>query len=405
MPPAAEAAEAVARRSYGKLVAFLAARTGDVAAAEDALADAFAAALADWPASGIPRSPEAWLMAVARRRLIDAARRRRTRGDATDHLRLLAEELDQPMDDAAIPDDRLGLMFACAHPAIDPAIRAPLMLQTILGFDAAAIASAFLISPATMGQRLVRAKVKIRQAGIPLRVPERAEMPGRLDTVLAAIYAAFAGGWLDATRRNLAEEALWLGRLVVSLLPDEPEALGLLALMLHAEARHAARRDAAGGYVPLGEQDAARWNAGMIEEAETLLLRAGAMGMIGRYQLEAAVQSAHAARRMTGRSDWAAIERLYEALSAITNSPVVAINRAVAIAETRGAAAGLAYLDALPLDVRLVEYQPYWAARADLLARTAQADAAEQAYRRAIDLEADPAVRDYLQRRRERLYN
>ena len=253
------------------------------------------------------------------------------------------------MDDAAIPDDRLGLMFACAHPAIDPAIRAPLMLQTILGFDAAAIASAFLVSPATMGQRLVRAKAKIRQAGIPLRVPERAEMPGRLDAVLAAIYAAFAGGWLDATRRNLAEEALWLGRLVVSLLPDEPEALGLLALMLHAEARHAARRDAAGGYVPLAEQDAAQWDAGMIEEAETLLLRAGAMGVIGRYQLEAAVQSAHAARRMTGRSDWAAIERLYAALSAITDSPVVAINRAVAIAETRGAAAGLAYLDALPL--------------------------------------------------------
>ena len=405
MPPAAEAAEAVARRSYGKLVAFLAARTGDVAAAEDALADAFAAALADWPASGIPRSPEAWLIAVARRRLIDAARRRRTRGDAADHLRLLAEELDQAMDDAAIPDDRLGLMFACAHPAIDPAIRAPLMLQTILGFDAAAIASAFLVSPATMGQRLVRAKSKIRQAGIPLHVPERAEMPERLDAVLAAIYAAFAGGWLDATRRNLAEEALWLGRLVGSLLPDEPEALGLLALMLHAEARHAARRDVAGGYVPLVEQDTTQWDAGMIEEAEALLLRASAMGVIGRYQLEAAVQSAHAVRRMTGRSDWAAIERLYAALSAITDSPVVAINRAIAIAETRGAEAGLAYLDALPPDGRLAEYQPYWAARADLLARTAQADAAEQAYGRAINLEADPAVREYLQRRRKRLYN
>ena len=319
MPQAAKAAEAVARRSYGKLIAFLAARTGDVATAEDALADAFAVALADWHATGIPRSPEAWLMAVARRRLIDAARRRRTRGDAVDHLRLLAEEMDEAMDDAAIPDDRLGLMFACAHPAIDPAIRAPLMLQTILGFDAAAIASAFLVSPATMGQRLVRAKSKIRQAGIPLRVPDRAEMPGRLDAVLAAIYAAFAGGWLDATRRNLAEEALWLGRLVVSLLPDEPEALGLLALMLHAEARHAARRDALGGYVPLVEQDVARWDAGMIEEAEALLLRAGAMGVIGRYQLEAAVQSAHAVRRVTGRSDWVAIERLYEALTAITD--------------------------------------------------------------------------------------
>jgi RNA polymerase sigma-70 factor (ECF subfamily) len=401
MPPAAEAAEAVARRSYGKLVAFLAARTGDVAAAaEDALADAFAAALVDWPVSGIPRSPEAWLTAVGRRRLIDAARRRRTRGEAADHLRLLAEELDQSMDDAGIPDERLALMFACAHPAIDPAVRAPLMLQTILGFDAAAIGSAFLVAPVAMGQRLVRAKAKIRQAGIPLRVPERAEMPERLDAVLAAIYAAFAGGWLDAARRNLAEEALWLGRLVVSLLPDEPEALGLLALMLHAEARHPARRGAAGAYVPLAEQDTTRWDFGMTEEAETLLLRASAMGMIGRYQLEAAVQSAHAARRLTGSTDWAAIERLYDALSAITDSPVVAINRAIAIAELRGAEAGLARLDALATDRRLAEYQPYWAARADLLARSGRTDAADQAYQQAIGLEPDQAVRDFLQRRR-----
>jgi RNA polymerase sigma-70 factor (ECF subfamily) len=396
MPPAAEAAEAVARRSYGKLVAFLAARTGDVAAAEDALADAFAAALADWPASGIPRSPEAWLMAVARRRLIDAARRRRTRGDAADHLRLLHEEWGGSMDDAAIPDNRLALMFACAHPAIDPAIRAPLMLQTILGFDAAAIGSAFLVSPATMGQRLVRAKSKIRQAGIPLRVPER------LDDVLAAIYAAFAGGWLDGMRRNLAAEALWLCRLVVALLPDQPEALGLLALMLHAEARHEARRDAAGNYVPLTEQDTTRWDAGMIEEAETLLLRASAMAATGRYQFEAAVQSAHAARRLTGQTDWAAIERLYQALSAITDSPVVAINRAIAIAETRGADAGLACLDALATDRRLADYQPYWAARAELLARLGDADAADRAYRRAIGLEPDRAARDFLWQRRAR---
>jgi RNA polymerase sigma-70 factor (ECF subfamily) len=212
--------------------------------------------------------------------------------------------------------------------------------------------------------------------------------------VPAAIYAAFAGGWLDATRRNLAEDAVWLSRLVVSLLPDEPEARGLLALMLHAEARHAARRDLAGGYVPLAEQDAAQWDAGMIEEAETLLLRAGAMGVIGRYQLEAAVQSAHAVRRITGRSDWDAIERLYAALSAITDSPVVAINRAVAIAETHGAAAGLAYLDALPSDGRLAEYQPYWAA--DWTCWRAPRAGRRNgfcAYGRAINLEADPAVR------------
>jgi RNA polymerase sigma-70 factor (ECF subfamily) len=399
----AQAAETVARHSYGKLVAFLAARTGNVTAAEDALADAFAAALTAWPTSGIPRSPEAWLMAVARRRLIDAARRRRTRGDAADHLRLLAEEWGESMDDAAIPDDRLALMFACAHPAIDPAIRAPLILQTILGFDAAAIGSALLVSPATVGQRLVRAKSKIRQAGIPLRVPERAELPERLDAVLAAIYAAFAGGWLDPMHRDVAEEALWLGRLVVSLLPDQPEALGLLALMLHAEARHAARRDTQGAYVPLAEQDTAQWDHGMIEEAEALLFRASAMAAIGRYQLEAAVQSAHAARRLTGRTDWAAIAGLYQALSAITDSPVVAINRAVAIAGLAGPEAGFANLEALAADRRLEDYQPYWAARANLLAQLGDAAAADQAYLRAIRLAADPAVRRFLARRRAQL--
>jgi RNA polymerase sigma-70 factor (ECF subfamily) len=399
----------VARRSYGKLVAFLAARTGDVAAAEDALSEAFAAALTDWPAREIPASPEAWLMAVARRRMIDAARRRRSGQDAAGHLRLMAEELEAV--DASrsdIPDDRLALMFACAHPSIDPGIRAPLILQTILGFDAATIASAFLMSPATMGQRLVRAKNKIRQAGIPFRVPERADLRERLDSVLEAIYAAFAEGWSDPAgtefrRRNLAEEGIWLGRLVTSLLPDEPEALGLLALMLHAEARRGARRNARGEYVPLVDQDPALWNAELIEEAEALLYRASTMGVIGRFQLEAAVQSAHVVRRRTGASDWVAIERLYDALAAITGSPVVAINRAIAVAETRGAAAGLAALDALADDPRLSDYQPYWAARAGLLARTRELNAADAAYQRAIGLESDPAVRRFLQQRRSEL--
>jgi RNA polymerase sigma-70 factor (ECF subfamily) len=406
---AREAAEAVARRSYGKLVAFLAARTSDVAAAEDALSDAFAAALVDWPTHGIPESPEAWLMTVARRKLIDAARRRRTGHDAADHLRLMAEELETvTANELQIPDERLALMFACTHPAVDRGIRAPLMLQTILGFDAATIASAFLVSPSTMGQRLARAKSKLRQAGIPFRVPERADLRERLDSVLEAIYAAFAEGWSDPAgtevrRRNLAEEGMWLGRLVVSLLPDEPEAIGLLALMLHAEARRAARRSAQGEYVPLAEQDPAAWNTQLIEEAEALLLRASAMGQIGRYQLEAAIQSAHVVRRRTGASDWAAIERLYDVLSAMTDSPVVAINRAIAVAETRGPAAGLAALDAVADDGRLAEYQPYWAARAGLLARTAAVDAADQAYQRAIGLEADPAVRRFLQQRRAQL--
>jgi RNA polymerase sigma-70 factor (ECF subfamily) len=404
---ARETAEAVARRSYGKLIAFLAARTGDVAAAEDALSEAFAAALVDWPASGVPDNAEAWLIAVARRKTIDALRRRRSGEGAVEELRMMAEEL-AVASARDIPDERLALMFACAHPAIDPGIRAPLILQTVLGFDAATIASAFLISPATMGQRLVRAKNKIRQAAIPFRVPERAELCDRLDAVLAAIYAAFAEGWSDPAgteirRRNLAEEGIWLGRLVASLLPDEPEALGLLALMLHAEARRGARRNARGEYVPLADQDPALWDTPLIEEAEALLFRASAMGAIGRYQLEAAVQSAHVVRRRTGRSDWAAIERLYDALSAITGSPVVAINRAIAVAETHGAAAGLAALDQVADDGRLAEYQPYWAARAGLLARADDVAAADAAYQRAIGLESDPAVRRFLQQRREQL--
>src|SRR5262245_11105558 len=307
-------AEAVARRSYGKLVAFLAARTRDVAAAEDALSEAFAAALSDWPAKAIPASPEAWLLAVARRRMIDTARRQRTAEHAGDDLRLIAEEIEAVAETRSdIPDERLALMFACAHPSIDPGIRAPLILQTILGFDAETIASAFLVSPATMGQRLVRAKTKIRQAGVPFRVPHRADLRERLDAVLDAIYTAFAEGWTDPAgtevrRRNLAEEGIWLGRLVVSLLPDEPEVLGLLALMLHAEARRGARRNAQGEYVPLTEQDPVLWNAHLIDEAEALLRRASGMGAIGRFQLEAAVQSAHVVRRRTGAADWAAIE-------------------------------------------------------------------------------------------------
>jgi RNA polymerase sigma-70 factor (ECF subfamily) len=400
---ARETAETVARRSYGKLVAFLAARIRDVAGAEDALSDAFAAALSDWPQNGIPARPEAWLLTVARRKMLDGIRRRRTAEDAQDHLLLMTELTEA--DAAPVPDDRLGLMFACAHPAIDAGIRAPLILQTILGFDAATIASAFLVAPATMSQRLVRAKTKIKEAGIPFQRPDDNELADRLDAVLAAIYATFSEGWSDpegteTRRRSLAEDGIWLGQLVVSLLPAEPEALGLLSLMLHAEARRSARRDAAGEYVPLAEQDPAIWNTQMIEAAEALLFQAGAMGRIGRYQLEAAVQSAHVVRRKTGRTDWAAIEQLYGALFAITGSPVVAINRAIAIAEAQGPAAGLAALDTLSGDTRLADYQPYWAARAGLLASAGAAEEAGHAYDRAIGLEADPAVRRFLQRRR-----
>jgi RNA polymerase sigma-70 factor (ECF subfamily) len=402
------AADAVARRSYGKLVAFLAARSRDVAAAEDALSGAFASALAEWPASGCPSNPEGWLLTVARRKMIDADRRAHSGEVAAGQVKLLAEGLEAMAAGREIPDQRLTLMFACAHPAIEAGIRSPLMLQVVLGLDAARIASAFLMSPAAMGQRLVRAKNKIRQAGIPFAIPERKELPERLDAVLEAIYAAFAEGWTDpagtdAARRDLAEEALFLGGLVAELLPKEPEALGLLALMLHAEARRPARRTVQGDYVPLAEQDPALWNQEMIQAAEDLLRRASTLGAIGRYQLEGALQSAHVHRRRTGQPNWAAVVQLYDALLALSGSPVVAINRALAIGEMRGASAGLEVMREVADDARLTDYQPYWAARAELLAKTGAHGEARQAYEIAIGLERDPAVRRFLQQRQEML--
>lgn len=404
------AAETAARHSYGKLVAFLSARSRDVAGAEDALADAFAKALATWPVSGVPAHPEAWLLTVARRRATDQHRRRQTNEAAQPHLKLISEEMEEEAVREKLPDDRLGLIFACAHPAIEPGVRAPLILQTVLGLDAATIASAFLVSPATMSQRLVRAKARIREAGIPFRIPERAEFPERLSAVLEAIYAAFAEGWTDPAgtetrRRNLATEAIWLGRLVAGLMPDEPEALALLALMLYAEARRGARRDASGDFVPLSEQDMGSWDTKLMGEADALLRQAGHSRELGRYQIEAAIQSVHAARRFTGVTNWQALCSFYDALALVAGSPVVAINRAVAIAETQGAAAGLSALDAIGDDRRIDDYQPYWAARAGLLRDLGRADEARQAYERAIGLERDESVRRFLTAKQAALVN
>lgn len=404
---ASRAAERVARESYGRLVAYLAARTRDVAGAEDALAEAFAAALRIWPADGVPDNPDAWLLTVARRRQTDAIRRRQTRIAGEEHLKLMADEIEAAAATREdIPDRRLALLFACAHPAIERGMRSPLILQTILGLTAQDIAAAFLIPPATMGQRLVRAKVRIKDAGIPFRVPEKEELPERLDAVLEAIYAAYAKGWTeigDAGSPKLVGEAIWLGRLVVSLMPQEPEAKGMLALMLYAEARRKTRRDADGAYVPLEEQDVALWNDSQIDMAERLLRDANAGGPSGRYQIEAAIQSAHIARRMSGAHTWPAIVALYDHLLILTSSPVVALNRAAALAETEGPEAALPIIELLATDRRMADYQPYWAARGHLLARAGRKDEAHEALTVAIGLSTDQPVRQYLQGRLQAL--
>lgn len=393
-------AERVARESYGRLVAFLAARTRDVAGAEDALAEAFATALQTWPRDGVPDKPEAWLLTVARRRQTDAVRRRLTRNAGEEHLTLMADEVQAAAENPEpIPDRRLALMFACAHPAIERGMRTPLILQTILGLTADDIASAFLVSPATMGQRLVRAKARIKDAGIPFGVPDRAALAERLDAVLEAIYAAYAKGWGETEESGvppLAGEAIWLGQLIVGLLPDEPEAKGMLALMLYAESRRAARRSADGAYVPLNEQDTSLWDRDQVAAAENLLRAANIGGPTGRYQLEAAIQSAHVARRVHGVDNWPSIVALYDHLLAHTKSPVVALNRAAALSEVEGPEAALDAIEELKTDKRMVDYQPYWAARGHLARAAGRKDEAYEALTVAMGLATEPAIRTYL---------
>jgi RNA polymerase sigma-70 factor (ECF subfamily) len=397
---AGRAAERVARESYGRLVAFLAARTRDVAGAEDALGEAFAAALRTWPVDGIPDNPDAWLLTAARRRQTDDLRRIPQRRAGEEHSELVAEEVEAMADEkGAIPDRRLALMFACAHPAIERGIRTPLILQSILGLTAEDIAAAYLLPPKTMGQRLVRAKLRIRDAGIPFRVPDPDELSERLTAVLDAIYAAYTKGWsevADDAIAELADEAIWLGRLVVSLLPEEPEAKGMLALMLYTSARRAARRDSAGAYVPLERQDSRLWDGSLIALAESLLHQASAAGPSGRYQIEAAIQSAHVARRLTGISNWPAVVALYDHLLALTGSQVVVLNRAVARAEVDGPRAALAELTALEDDERMLSYQPFWAAKGHLLSLAGETAAAAEALTVAIGLTTDEAVRRHL---------
>jgi predicted RNA polymerase sigma factor len=392
--------ERVARESYGRLVAYLSVQTHDLASAEDALSNALVSALDHWPKDGVPQNPEAWLLTAARRSLIDVIRHQRVVQASEPTVKLLKEDVMETVMEAEFPDERLKLLFVCAHPAIDPAMHTPLMLQTVLGLDAARIAQAFLIAPKTMGQRLFRAKTKIRSGGIPFEIPQPRDLPERLDAVLEAIYAAFGIGWddmagADQRGRDLAEEATWLARVMLQLMPGEAEIQGLLALMLHCEARRPARRGPDGRYIPLSEQDPTRWSVPLIEEAERHLTEAFTQGRFGRFQLEAAIQSVHAERARTGRTDWAPIALFYERLIRISPALGTQAGYAAAVAEAKGPEAGLAVLDSIDRDA-VADYQPYWAVRAHLLQRLGKTREAAVAYDRAIGLAEDPAVREFL---------
>jgi RNA polymerase sigma-70 factor (ECF subfamily) len=397
---ARRAVEAVARQSYGRLVALLSARTRDVAAAEDALADALMSALTTWPRDGIPKNPQGWLMTAARNRLLDQVRHRQVREQSARTLELMMSDLYESKDPDALPDERLKLLLVCAHPAIDADMHTPLMLQTVLGLDAQAIARAFLISPKTMGQRLVRAKNKIRQTQIAFEIPAAEQIPQRLEAVLDAIYAAYGSSWEDAAGTDrkavgLAEEAVWLARVLRDQVPDDPEVHGLLALMLHCEARRPARRSVDGKFVPLSEQNPREWIAPLIEEAERELVAAARNPRLGRFQLEAAIQSVHAERAHSGRTDWRAIAHFYDQLVLVAPSLGAAVGRAAAHAESKSAAAGLALLDTIDADA-VTSYQPYWAVRAHLLSELQRTREAKDAYDRAIGLSEDDAVRRFL---------
>ncbi|GAA1738453.1 RNA polymerase sigma factor [Isoptericola hypogeus] len=398
--PAYDAAAAAARDGYGRLVALLAAADGDLQAAQDALGDALERALRTWPDTGVPGNPEGWLLTVARNRRRDAWRSAEARRTAPLVVERHAPVHLDDVDPDAVGDRRLELMLVCAHPAVAPAARTPLMLDAVLGFTAAQVAGAFTVPTATMATRLVRAKRRIKELRVPFELPDRSHLPARMADVLEAVYGAYVIEWTTAAPepRRLPPEALRLAEILARLAPHDPEAHGLAALVLLSSARAEARSDHAGRFVPLAEQDPARWDTVRIARAHDHLRAAHAQGALGRFQLEAAIQAVHCARVDGGPTDWATLRGLHEALHRVAPSLGGTVALAAVVAETDGPAAGLAVLDGIADDA--ARYQPAWAVRADLLARLGRAADAAGAYDKAIALTHDPAQRDHLGERR-----